>query len=47
MKRVRDKLVLTPHIAGITNLTVKKIYANIGKNIENIINGSKPENRVN
>lgn len=46
-ERVKDKLVLTPHIAGITNLTVKKIYANIGRNIKNIINGSKPENRVN
>lgn len=46
-ERVKGKLVLTPHIAGITNLTVKKIYANIGRNIENIINGNELENRVN
>lgn len=44
--RVKDKLVLTPHIAGITSLTVNKIYKNIGKNINHIINGTEPESRV-
>ena len=46
-ERVRDKLILTPHIAGITNLTVKKIYKNIWENITNYINGKPLRNRVN
>lgn len=46
-ERVRDKLILTPHIAGITNLTVKKIYKNIWNNITNYINGKPLRNRVN
>lgn len=46
-ERVKDKLILTPHIAGITNLTVKKIYKNIWENITNYINGKPLRNRVN
>lgn len=46
-ERVRDKLILTPHIAGITNLTVKRIYKNIWENITNYINGKPLRNRVN
>lgn len=46
-ERVRDKLILTPHIAGITNLTVKKIYKNIWENITRYINGEPLKNRVN
>lgn len=46
-ERIKDKLILTPHIAGITNLTVKKIYQNIWKNITNYINGLPLKNRVN
>lgn len=46
-ERVKDKLILTPHIAGITNLTVKKIYKNIWNNITNYINGKPLRNRVN
>lgn len=45
-ERIKDKLVLTPHIAGITNLTVKKIYENIGKNIENTQDNKPFFNRV-
>lgn len=46
-KRIKDKLVITPHIAGITNLTVKKIYGNIMENIENIMKNRPVKNRVN
>lgn len=46
-KRVRDKLILTPHIAGITSLTVKKIYENIEKNINLLIDNKPLRNRVN
>lgn len=45
-KRIKDKLVLTPHIAGITNLTVQKIYRNMWENINRIIDGKEPINRV-
>lgn len=45
-ERIRDKLVLTPHIAGITSLTVKKIYQNAIMNIEKMINGESPNNIV-
>ena len=44
--RIRDKLVLTPHIAGITRLTVKKIYQSIWHNIECIINNQPLKNTV-
>lgn len=46
-ERIKDKLVITPHIAGITNLTVKKIYGNISENIENIMKNRPVKNRVN
>lgn len=46
-ERVRDKLIFTPHIAGITNLTVKRIYKNIWENITHYINGRPLRNRVN
>lgn len=46
-ERIKDKLVLTPHIAGITSLTVKKIYRNIGENISRYSNGENLKNRVN
>lgn len=45
-KRISDKLVLTPHIAGITSLTVKKLYRNGYDNIMKIINGETPRNVV-
>lgn len=44
--RIKERLVLTPHIAGITSLTVKKIYRNVIENILNIINGQEPMNIV-
>lgn len=44
---LKDKLILTPHIAGITNLTVKRIYQNIFENMQNIANKSELKNRVN
>lgn len=44
--RIKDKLVLLPHIAGITNLTVQKLYKNGYNNIMRIINGEKPLNIV-
>lgn len=44
--RIRDKLLLTPHIAGITRLTVKKIYQSIWHNIECIINNQPLKNTV-
>ncbi len=46
-ERVRDKLILTPHISGITRLTVKKIYMNIWENITRLINGEQLRNKVN
>lgn len=45
-ERIKDKLVLTPHIAGITQLTVKKIFNNINTNIKRILNGKEPVNRI-
>lgn len=45
--RIKDKLVLTPHIAGITSLTVTKIYRNIMENINNLMKGVPLKNRVN
>lgn len=45
--RIKDKLILTPHIAGITNLTVKKIYKNIWENIQRYMNNEPLKNRVN
>ena len=44
---LKEKLILTPHIAGITSLTVKRIYQNIFENTQNIINGNELKNRVN
>ena len=44
---IKDKLMLTPHIAGITALTVKKLYRNCYDNIVAIQNGNRPKNRVN
>lgn len=43
---IRDKLFLTPHTAGITSLTVKKIYRNCYENIVRVINGESPVNQV-
>lgn len=45
--RIKDKLIITPHIAGITRLTVKKIYMNILDNITRIEKGEPLKNRVN
>lgn len=45
-ERVRHKLVLTPHISGITSLTIKKLYKNSYDNITKVINGEKPDNIV-
>lgn len=44
--RIKDKLTLTPHISGITSLTVKKLYRNGYDNIIKVINGEKPNNIV-
>ena len=46
-ERIKDKLILTPHISGITHLTVKKIYLNIWENITRLMNGEPLKNRVN
>ncbi len=46
-EKIKDKLVLTPHIAGITRLTVKKIYINMWENITRLISGKPLMNRVN
>ena len=46
-KSIKDKLMLTPHIAGITALTVKKLYRNCYDNIVAIQNGNRPKNKVN
>lgn len=46
-EKIKDKLVLMPHIAGITNLTVRKIYVNSYENILKTVNGEKPNNIVN
>lgn len=46
-ERIKDKLVLTPHIAGITNLTVKKIYQGIWENSQRAYNKQPLKNRVN
>lgn len=43
---VDDKLVILPHISGITNLTVKKLYKNGYDNIQRIINNEEPFNVV-
>lgn len=45
--RLRNKLILTPHIAGITHLTVERIYKNIYENIQNIILGKELKNKIN
>lgn len=45
-ERIKEKLVLTPHITGITSLTVKKLYKNIYQNIIKVMNDEKPNNIV-
>jgi lactate dehydrogenase-like 2-hydroxyacid dehydrogenase len=45
-ERIANKLVLSPHIAGITSLTVKKLYKNSYENIMRVENGVKPLNIV-
>ncbi len=45
--RLKDKLILTPHIAGITHLTVERIYKNILENTQNITQGKDLKNKVN
>ncbi len=45
-ERIKDKLILTPHIAGITNLTVQKIYKNIHENINRYSNNQPLKNRI-
>lgn len=44
---IKNELLITPHIAGITALTVKKLYRNCYDNITAILNGDKPKNKVN
>ena len=46
-ERLKNKLILTPHIAGITDFTVEKIYKNIAENTQNIILKKELKNRVN
>ncbi|MGN1328433.1 MAG: 2-hydroxyacid dehydrogenase [Eubacterium sp.] len=43
---IKDKLILTPHIAGITNLTVQKIYRNIYENINRYLNNQPLKNKI-
>ena len=43
---IKDKLALTPHIAGITSLTVKKLYRQCFENIIRVINDEEPINIV-
>ncbi len=45
-RRIAHKLILTPHIAGITRLTVSKIYRNIYENIERLSLGKELKNRI-
>ena len=45
-ERVRDKLVVMPHTAGITSLAVQKVYKNSYENIISILNGRTPRNVV-
>ena len=44
---IKDKLIITPHIAGITALTVKKLYRNCYDNIQRVLNSEQPNNRIN
>lgn len=46
-ERIKDKLVLMPHIAGITHLTVDKIYQSINENISRLAQGRPLKNKVN
>lgn len=43
---LQDKLVLTPHVAGITSLTVQKLYQSIWQNIEALQNRQPLKNEV-
>ena len=43
---IKDRLALTPHIAGITSLTVKKLYRQCFENIIRVINNEEPINIV-
>lgn len=45
-ERIKNKMIITPHIAGITNLTVQKIYRNIWKNIQHLINKEPLKNQI-
>lgn len=45
-ERIADRLILTPHISGITHLTINKIYKNIWENIDRLIKGEPLKNRV-
>lgn len=44
---IKDKLILTPHIAGITSRTIERIYKKIWLNIDAIINNKPLINKVN
>lgn len=46
-ERIKNKLVLTPHIAGITSLTINKLFRFIGENINGIEENKSLRNRVN
>lgn len=46
-KELLDKIILSPHIAGITSSSFKRGYETIFKNIERIENNQKPINIVN
>lgn len=46
-ERISDKLIITPHIAGITSLTVQKIFANIEDNINRLKENKPLRNKVN
>ena len=45
-ERIKDKLVLTPHISGITSLTIKKLYRHIYQNVMNHMNNRQINNVI-
>lgn len=45
-ERIKDKLVLTPHISGITSLTIKKLYRHIYQNVMNHMNNKQINNVI-
>ncbi len=46
-KEIRDKIIFSPHIGGITASSFKRGYAIVWENIKYICEGKKPKNIVN